>query len=86
MLYHFNTMALAKVSGTGMSKEQAVLSTAFRFLTELKKGDMEYALDEGLLLLRLMAVEPDGLDNTTIVLPTPPPRKANKSQVAPYAR
>ena len=69
-----------------MSKEQAVLSTAFRFLTELKKGDMEYALDEGLLLLRLMAVEPDGLDNTTIVLPPPPPRKANNGHVAPYAR
>ncbi len=79
-------MRMLKDSGTGMSKEQAVLSTALRFLTELKEGGTEYALDEGLLLLRLMAVEPDGLDNTTIVLPTPPPRKANNSHVAPYAR
>ncbi len=69
-----------------MSKEQTVLNTAFRFLTDLKEGDMEYALDEGLLLLRLMAADHERLDNTTVVLPTPPPRKANKSQVAPYAR
>ena len=75
-----------KYTGTGMGREETVLKMAHRFLLEINEGEMDKAVDDGLILLRLMSGDPDGLNATTMVLPTPPPRKASNSQVAPFVR
>ncbi len=77
--------ACVEQTGTGMGREETVLEMAHRFLFEINEGEMDRALDDGLILLRLMSGNHGGLNATTMVLPTPPPRKADKNQVAPSA-
>ena len=69
-----------------MGSDEALMSTALRFLHELNHGEMGSALQDGFLLLSLMAGDAKGREATRIVLPTPPPRKADKYQVAPFIR
>ena len=41
-----------------MDREETVLEMAHRFLLEINEGEMDRALDDGLVLLRLMSDNP----------------------------
>jgi hypothetical protein len=69
-----------------MSSQELLIDTALRFLRELNQGEMDCAVQDGFLLLKLMKGNTTKSDATKMVLPTPPPRKADKYQVAPFIR
>ncbi len=69
-----------------MSSQDLLIDTALSFLREVNRGEMESAVKVGFLLLGLMMGNTSKSDATKMVLPTPPPRKADKYQVAPFIR
>lgn len=69
-----------------MGSRDNIISTARRFLIELNSGNMDYALADCRLLLRLMAESQGEASRRTMVLPTPPPRKADKGQLVTRPR